>query len=91
MYIKINAKNSSITLCKLIFKNSNKNMLDYNWVYNNTNNYKYHDCDCSDISHCRSKNKVEIFKEIENKNKNVSLLKQINNNITLLKQINNHH
>lgn len=79
MYIKINANNNSITLCKLIFKNSNRNILDYNWVYNNTNNYKYKDCDCTSISQCKSNNKNELFKKINNNN--VSLLKQINNYI----------
>ena len=66
MYIKINAKNNTMTLCKLIFRNSNKNMLDFNWIYNRTNGFSYKLCECSDFSECKSRN---ITNNFENKTK----------------------
>ena len=40
MYAKINARNKTVTLCKLIFSKSNKNIQDFNWIYNRTNGFK---------------------------------------------------
>jgi hypothetical protein len=67
MYVKINAKNNTITLCKLIFSNSNKNMLDYNWININSHGFKYSVCQCENVSFCKSN------KEVKNKNYNINI------------------
>lgn len=77
MFIKINSKNMSITLCKLFFKtpiNISLNNSDYNWIYS-MRNFNYNDCGCKDISHCRSNNKIK--EKIVDVNYNTSLLKQL--------------
>lgn len=77
MFIKINARNLSITLCKLFFKtptNRSLNNRDYNWIYS-MKNYSYDDCGCTDISECKSNKKIK--KQETNINYNLSLLKQM--------------
>jgi hypothetical protein len=56
MYIKINATNKTMTLCKLIFSKSNKNIADFNWIYNRTNGFNYKTCECDNLYECKSKN-----------------------------------
>ena len=56
MYIKINATNKTMTLCKLIFSKSNKNIADFNWIYNRTNGFNYKTCECDNLDECKSKN-----------------------------------
>jgi len=77
MFIKINSRNMSITLCKLFFKtpiNRSLNNRDYNWIYS-MKNFNYNDCGCNDISQCRSNKQVK--KEITDINYNLSMLKQM--------------
>ena len=59
MYAKINARNKTVTLCKLIFSKSNKNIQDFNWIYNRTNGFNYKLCDCEEKNECKSKNIIE--------------------------------
>ena len=56
MYAKINARNKTVTLCKLIFSKSNKNIADFNWIYNRTNGFNYKTCECDNLYECKSKN-----------------------------------
>lgn len=77
MFIKINSKNMSITLCKLFFKspiNISLSNRDYNWIYS-MKNFNYNDCGCNDISQCKS-NKI-IKQNSTDINYNISLLKQM--------------
>lgn len=55
MYAKINVRNNTITLCKLIFNKSTKNMSDFNWIYNTTTGFAYNLCDCENLKDCKSK------------------------------------
>lgn len=50
----IKIKGYHVTICKLIFSKSSKNMQNFNWVYNNKNNLKYKLCSCSNIKCCNS-------------------------------------
>lgn len=77
MFIKINSKNLSITLCKLFFKtpiNRSLNNRDYNWIYN-MRNFNYTDCGCKNISQCKSSNKIK--KNTTDITYNLSVLKQM--------------
>lgn len=77
MFIKINTKNLSITLCKLFFKtpiNRSQNNSDYNWIYH-MRNFNYKDCGCTDVSQCRSNKKLK--EKVTEINYNVSLLNQM--------------
>jgi len=56
MYININAGKKTMTLCKLIFSKSNKNMIDFNWIYNRNNGFSYKTCECNNLDECKSKN-----------------------------------
>jgi len=55
MYLKTNARTNTVTLCKLIFDKSNKNLKDFNWIYNKNNGFYYNICNCNNISFCKSK------------------------------------
>ena len=77
MFIKINTKNLSITICKLFFKtpiNRSQNNSDYNWIYH-MRNFNYKDCGCTNMSQCRSNKKLK--EKATDLNYNVSLLNQI--------------
>jgi|TARA_B100001540_G_scaffold209018_1_gene184136 hypothetical protein len=76
MYAKINARNKTVTLCKLIFSKSNKNIQDFNWIYNRTNGFKYKLCDCEETNECKSKNIIE--KKSPNYKININI-KNLNN------------
>jgi hypothetical protein len=77
MFIKINSKKMSITLCKLFFKtpiNRSLNNSDYNWIYS-MKKFNYNDCGCNDISECSSNKKLK--ESVTDINYNLSLLKQM--------------
>lgn len=85
MYIKINTKGKTMTLCKLIFSNSNKNMLDFNWIYNRTNGFSYRLCECNNIDECKSKIQNKSIDKNQKYNINISkkykhMLKSLNIN-----------
>jgi hypothetical protein len=50
----IKIKGYHVTICKLIFSKSSKNMQNLNWVYNYKSNLKYKLCSCSNIKCCNS-------------------------------------
>jgi hypothetical protein len=50
----IKIKGSYVTLCKLIFHKSSKNLQNFNWVYNHNSKLKYKLCDCNNINCCKS-------------------------------------
>ena len=76
MYIKINAAENTITLCKLIFHKSNWNARDFNWIYNKTPGFSNILCDCNNVKSCKSK-----FNE-KHDNINFSTLNKYNINIS---------
>ena len=50
----IKIKGSYVTICKLIFSKSSKNLQNFNWVYNHNSKLKYKLCDCNNINCCKS-------------------------------------
>lgn len=50
----IKIKGSYVTLCKLIFRKSSKNLQNFNWVYNHNSKLKYKLCECNNTTCCKS-------------------------------------